>query len=131
MVTAVLDQSVDDLLPLLPTEDRAKVTKYIHTFWGCMDRLTIDVSALYTDARLTCVSKKEFAISTAKTLTQLERAMVFGLWDNKILSPRAAAMLIIKGGLASETKWAEMKQKIEASAFRNFDTSWDSMEVVE
>jgi len=131
LVTAVLDQSVDDLLPLLPTEDRAKVTKYIHTFWGCMDRLAIDVSALYTDARLTCASKKEFAISTAKTLTQLERAMVFGLWDNKILSPRAAAMLIIKGGLASETKWAEMKQKIEASAFRNFDTSWGSMEVVE
>lgn len=124
-VRALLDGDVDDLMPLLPEEDRAFFQRYIDRFWHAMSVLEDDIGILYHEMRQDYETKKEFAIASANDLTGLERKLVFALWDNKVADAQEAAASIIDSGLVSETKWAEMKQNIAMTANLNtFDAGW-------
>jgi RNA ligase len=133
LVTAILEEEVDDLLPLLPVEDRDRITKYIDRFWHRCGILEDDFAALYADVRENWETKKDFAISTfTKDLTQIEKSTMFAMWDGKRADAREAAMHIVTQGLTSETKWAEMKQNIAMSGnLNNFDTGWKEQEDLE
>jgi RNA ligase len=132
LVEAILEGKIDDLLPLLPQVDRDRVTVFVDKFWGATHRLAEDIDVLYNKAREDFATKKDFAIATAGKLTNLERAQVFGAWDKKIETALDGAMQIVKGGLTSETKWAEMKQKIaESTLFDDFATQWNNEETGE
>jgi len=129
LVEAILEGKVDDLLPLLPEDERKKVSAYVDSFWGFVYTLATDVSALYNRSRDGYVSKKDFAIGSEGDLTNLERAQVFGLWDGKVETPYDGVMKIINSGLTSETKWAEMRQSlVDSTVFTALDNEWNIKE---
>lgn len=124
-ITALLAEEVDDLMPMLPEDERGKLTAYIERFWRAVATLEDDIAALFAQAQENWPSKKDFAIGTADSLTSLERKVVFARWDGKIADGHEAAMQIVNSGLVSETKWDEMKQNIAmATSFHDFATGW-------
>ncbi len=131
LIQAIWEGKVDDLLPLLPEEDRARVQRFVDLYWRSVDTLMEDIKALYKAMRAEYETKKDFAIGTADSLTQMERGVVFGLWDEKV-GLSEAAMNILKNGLSSETRWAETKQNIAmASNFNNLVAHWQGTEDIE
>lgn len=127
LVTAILEGTVDDLLPLVPVEDRADIERYVKRFFWCKDRLVEDIRIMYEESRQEFVDKKSFATSDmgARGLTRLEASIVFSMWDGKLATAADAAMRIIETGLTSETKWREMKENLRmATRFNDFETVW-------
>lgn len=131
LIIAIFEGKVDDLLPLLPEEDRARVQKFVSLFWKSVHTLSDDIFELYNAMRAEYGSKKDFALGTADSLTQTERGVVFGMWDEKF-GATDAGLNIIKGGLSSETKWVTTKENIAlASHFNNLVAHWNGTEVDE
>lgn len=131
LIQAIWDGKVDDLLPLLPAEDRARVERFVSAYWRDVHTLGEDIFALYNSARDAYKDKKGFAIETSNSLTQLERGVVFGMWDGKYGATDAATN-ILKNGLASETKWADTKQNIAmATNFSPLTAHWNGSEDTE
>jgi len=131
LIQAIWDGKVDDLLPLLPEDERAKVQKFVSLFWKSVSDLSDDIFVLYNSMRAEYDTKKDFALGTADTLTQMERGVVFGMWDDKY-GATDAGINIIKNGLSSETKWAETKQNIAmATNLNNLVAHWQGTEDIE
>lgn len=124
LILAIFEGKVDDLLPLLPDEDRARVQRFVNAFWAAVHRLGGDIFELYNDMVQEHATKKDFALGTVDSLTQMERGVVFGMWDGKY-GATDAGMNIIKAGLSSETKWLETKQNIAmATTLNTWAASW-------
>lgn len=133
LITAILQEEVDDLLPLLPVEDRDNLLRYIARFWFCCEQLAGDIAFMYEQVRDVYETKKDFALSSiAKDCTSIEKTTIFAMWDGKRVDAKAAAMHIVNQGLTSETKWAETKQTIAMSTnYHTFDAGWQTQEDVE
>lgn len=133
LILALLDGRVDDLLAMLVGDDRVEVDTFINEFWQYIDFASGDVDVLFTDVCALFKDKKSFAISDfAKGLSQLERSVMFTLWDKKVEDSRAAVMGIIVNGLSSETAWDLKKARIEESAnLRTFGSMWKTKEDAE
>lgn len=133
LVTAIREETVDDLLPLIPEEDRARVQRFITAYFIWQKDLADDCRFLYEEMRDNYPTKKAFALGTNDgSLTQMERAIVFGMWDGKLEDGAAAAEKIISGGLSSETKWEETKQNVRmSSTLSSFKVTWEGTEVEE
>lgn len=131
LIQAIWDGKVDDLLPLLPEEDRARVQRFIAAYWRDVHTLGEDIFMLYNDMRDEYKTKKDFALGTADSLTQMERACVFGMWDGKY-GATDAGLNILKGGLSSETKWTDTKQNLAmATNFSRLTAHWQGTEDIE
>lgn len=128
LILALFDGDVDDLLPMLPEYEREGVQQFINKFWAAVHRLGDDIFVLFNEMTEEYESKKEFALGTNDSLTQMERGVVFGMWDGKY-GATDAALNIIKGGLTSETKWLETKQNIAmATALHSWAATWKGTE---
>lgn len=128
LILALFDGDVDDLLPMLPEYEREGVQQFINKFWAAVHCLGDDIFVLFNEMTEEYESKKEFALGTNDNLTQMERGVVFGMWDGKY-GATDAALNIIKGGLTSETKWLDTKQNIAvATAFHSWAAPWKGTE---
>jgi len=126
MVTAIFEGKIDDLLPLLPKDEAKQVLAYNDRLYAAIHRLADDIDVMWRWSVKAFYTKKDLAIKTKDSHTQLERSAMFALWDQKVDSPLNYAMQIVSSALSSETKWEEMKQNIAMSTnFQNFTTHWD------
>lgn len=111
LILAILEQEVDDLLPLVPEEEAAGIMGFADEFWGWVDSLADDIGGLHEYARATYQSKKDFAVAT-QDWERVSRSCVFTLWDGKEDTPRDLALSMIRTGLTSETKWAQFRESL-------------------
>lgn len=125
LLEVILDDSVDDLLPILPEDERVRLAQYVEDFWDYFNELAADIDNHYRMTRETCETKKNFALSQiAKDYPQV-RPWVFALWDGKVEGAGDAAMKVIVNGLSSETKWQETKSQW------NIPLNWNEVETDE
>jgi len=126
MVTAILDGKIDDLLPMLPEDAAKRVLDYVSRFYTAVERLSKDIDFIWAQSLEDFSTKKDLAIGTKDSHTQLERGALFALWDQKVEGPYTYAMQIVTNALSSETKWEEMKQNVAmATNFQDFTTHWN------
>jgi len=126
MVTAIFDGKIDDLLPLLPEDEAKQVMAYNDRLYAAVRRLADDIDSMWGWSVQEFSAKKDLAIGTKDSHTQLERGALFALWDQKVDSPYTYAMQIVTNALSSETKWEEMKQNIAmATNLFDFTTHWN------
>lgn len=111
LITVILADKVDDLLPLLDEEQRVRLTAFVDSFWNEMNHLDDAIAFYYTQAKAEFDTKRGFAVSGRLADSQHIRSTVFALWDGKVETPRDAVMKILETGLSSETKWKETKAK--------------------
>lgn len=125
LIEVVLADNVDDLLPLLPDEDRDRLLSYVDSFWTELQGLAMRIESNYGMVRAAYGDKKSFALGEwAKANTEM-RPIMFSLWDGKQDTAYNAAMAVMISALSSETKWQEAKSKY------GFCTEWNEKENVE
>ena len=66
VLTLVLDQGLDDLLPLLTEDDKKKVLDYQQGFYSNLLKITDNLITAYKIIRLATSSRKEFALHVSK-----------------------------------------------------------------
>lgn len=119
LVELILSEGLDDFLPMLSEEDATRVNAFNHEFHIEVGSVAGLVQNVYSGARRDYNTKRDFAVSGVLQDQPRLRSVVFALWDGKIENSFDAAIRIVRTGLASETKWREMKR------VWNFQTSWD------
>ena len=115
LILAILNSEVDDLLAMLPEEDRKEVDDFIREFWRWTDALALNIATVYSTARETYETKKDFACATTDW-RRMERACVFALWDGKAEDADEMARNLIDAALVSETKWEEFRETLGPAA---------------
>ena len=115
LITVILADTVDDLLPLLDAEDRDRLTSFVDSFWNDVNHLAEAIQFYYTQAKAEFDTKRDFAVSGKLADSPHIRSLVFALWDGKLEDSGKAAMKALESGLVSETKWQEAKAKWEFS----------------
>lgn len=111
----ILSEGLDDLIPILDGSDKVRILNYVDKFASEVSHRTGDLQSAYDRHRRMFATKKDFAIAKdPKTLAYPAwiRTATFALWDGKVADERAAVMRVIQGGMASETKFAEMKAEL-------------------
>lgn len=77
----ILDDKIDDILPLLPEEEKDKVLKFRDALTERLLYISNTAWNLLTDCKEQ-FSRKEFAIGPAKKIDGLLRSVIFKNWDN-------------------------------------------------
>ncbi len=113
------ENELDDLLPALFDEDRERISAHINRFtrelWAAGDR----IKDLYDSVRDQYETKKDFAISTADTMSHADRCMMFALWDKKFPNGIVLADNMVKRSLSSTEKFADTLSNL------GMNTKWE------
>lgn len=110
VVQAILEDKFDDLLPLLPEEDKVMLNNFFDKLNKIVDRIS---DQLYTDAndmKTVFGTKKAFALSPEQNVN---RSWVFSIWDN--CTQANARETVVKYLKAHSTKmfaYARMKEEM-------------------
>jgi RNA ligase len=112
LILAIMDQDVDDLLPLVPEKDSAEIRAFVDEFWIWMDSFIQDIKDTYAYATSEYATKKDFAIGTQGTWPHIARSIVFTKWDKKVATSRELAEQMVRNALTSETKWAQFRESL-------------------
>ena len=111
LILAILEQDVDDLIPLVPETESAAIRAFVDEFWEWFDHFAVSIAAIYQHARDMYETKKDFALGT-QDWPQNVRGAVFALWDGKAEGPRDMAMRMLESGLTTETKWGMFRESL-------------------
>jgi RNA ligase len=122
VVDLILNEGLDDLLPILDAADRTRILNYVDSFHNEIAFATGSLQAAYDRNRRMFETKKDFATAKdAKTLAYPAwyRGATFTLWDGKAADERDVVLKAIRVGLQSETRFNEVKSELELR------TKWD------
>jgi hypothetical protein len=111
MVTVVLADNVDDLLPLLSDDDRNRLIEFVDSFWEWKSTLACSIGAMYIKKSVEFDTKKDLAISdwAKEPGNRKWMSIIFSIWDGKTKSADEAVDKLLDAALKSETKWNEFK----------------------
>lgn len=127
LILAVLDQDIDDLLPLVPEEEVKAINEFVVDFWAFIDSMTFALEVTYKLARNAYDTKKDFALAS-QDWNRMERAAVFTLWDGKADNARELVLTIIRTALTTETKWAQFREDLGSRLDIGFDWNKEDVE---
>ena len=96
VLQTILDDAVDDLIPLLTPEDAERVKAFQTAFWASVDDLASEMADLYNAGCLMYPDRKDFATQFVQT---------------KILSIHAPIMYAMRGGKGSRQTIVDMISK--------------------
>lgn len=104
----IVDDSLDDMLPLQPETVRDRLLSYQHAIKQDIENFVMDVNAILRDGKY--VEKKDFAIATKDWNEPAIRNCVFHLWPEKNGDTYQLAY-----------EWAKKHLKMAASSADNFE----------
>lgn len=96
VLQTILQDSVDDLVPLLTPEDGERIQRFQNAFWMSVDDLASEMADLYNAGNFMYPEKKDFAVEFVQ---------------KKILPIHAPIMYAMKGGKGSKEVIVEMIHK--------------------
>jgi RNA ligase len=96
VLNCILQDSVDDLIPLLTPEDGERIQRFQNAFWMSVDDLASEMADLYNAGNFMYPEKKDFAVEFVQ---------------KKILPIHAPIMYAMKGGKGSKEVIVEMIHK--------------------
>lgn len=118
----ILDEKLDDLLPLLQVEDQTRVLAFRDAVLGDIRNFSTHVMNWHRDLREKGTTRKDFAINSAPILNDCLRAAIFALWDTHEDLPVAArsyTMGVVRRNLGSRASFARLQEGILRSAKYN------------
>jgi RNA ligase len=118
VVGLVLDEKVDDLLPLLPVSDRARLRNFDVDVWTDILHFQTVVNALLRSTE--GLARKEFAMAT-ETMDPLLRGSVFKHWDNRSCSADYVVELVRKH-LGSKAAYDKIKPILKTASWKENKT---------
>lgn len=118
VVGLVLDEKIDDLLPLLPASDRARLRNFDVNVWTDILHFQTVVNTLLRNTE--GLTRKEFAMAT-EAMDPLLRAAVFKHWDTRSCSADYVVELIRKH-LGSKTAYEKVKPILKTAVWKEIKT---------
>lgn len=93
VIQVILDDSVDDLIPLLTPEDAERILSFEKAFWLSVDEVAYEMAELFKSGNTAYPDKKDFALNFVQKM---------------ILPIHAPIMYAIKGGRGAKEVIVEM-----------------------
>jgi RNA ligase len=103
IIQVILNDSVDDMIPLLTPEDAQRLKDFQQSFWCAVDEVSSDLTEIFKGGDKMYPDKKEFAVEFVnKMLLPIHRPFMFGMKQGK----DCKQMLLdsIEKSLSSQTK---------------------------
>ena len=118
VLQTILNDSVDDLVPLLTPEDAERVKAFQNAFWASVMDLSIDMAHLFQLGVKKYPDKKDFAVEyVQKEIPPLYAPIMYAMKGGK--GSRATIVDMISKSLSSQTKidqnrwlWGELKWNV-------------------
>lgn len=103
IIQVILNDAVDDMIPLLTEDDATRLRKFQSEFWSAVDEVAQDLTTIFEGGDKMYPDKKEFAVEFVnKMLLPIHRPFMFGMKQGK----ECKELLIdsIEKSLTSQTK---------------------------
>jgi RNA ligase len=118
VLQTILNDAVDDLVPLLIPEDAERVKEFQNAFWASVMDLCIDIDHLFQMGVKKYPDKKDFAVEfVQKEILPMFAPIMYAMKNGK--GSRAAIVEMISKSLSSQTKidqnrwlWGELKWNV-------------------
>lgn len=99
----ILEDAVDDLIPLLTLEDAERVKSFQNAFWVSVDDLASEMVDLYNAGNLMYPEKKDFAVEFAqKKILPIHAPIMYGMKAGK--GAKNVIVDMISKSLSTQTK---------------------------
>lgn len=100
----VLEDKVDDLIPLLQPDEAKQVREYQRAVWDGVDAITAKLNWMYGSIgeKMKSKEKREFAVHHVKPLDKQYHGFMFGMWDGK--EPRDLLVAELKKSCSSQNR---------------------------
>ena len=99
----ILEDAVDDLIPLLTLEDAERVKSFQNAFWVSVDDLASEMVDLYNAGNLMYPEKKDFAVEFAqKKILPIHAPIMYGMKAGK--GAKNVSVDMISKSLSTQTK---------------------------
>lgn len=103
VLQTILDDAVDDLVPLLTPEDAQRVQEFQNAFWLSVDDLASEMADLYNAGITMYPDKKDFAVEfVQKKILDIHAPIMYAMKNGK--GSRAAIIDMIGKSLSTQTK---------------------------
>ena len=116
VVGLVLDEKIDDLMPLLNETDRAFLRAFEDDLWYDMLKFSTAVNAVLRNIEIGGVQRKEFALAS-ETMEPMLRAAVFEHFDIGSCDVKYVVDVVRKH-LDSESAFNKVKGIIKTASWR-------------
>ena len=84
IIQVILNDSVDDMIPLLTPEDAQRLKDFQQKFWCAVDEVSSDLTKIFKGGDMMYPDKKEFAVEFVnKMLLPIHRPFMFGMKQGK------------------------------------------------
>jgi RNA ligase len=84
IIQVILNDSVDDMIPLLTSEDAQRLKDFQQKFWCAVDEVSSDLTKIFKVGDMMYPDKKEFAVEFVnKMLLPIHRPFMFGMKQGK------------------------------------------------
>jgi RNA ligase len=104
IVNLYLNGQIDDVLALLPQEDKDKVNKYLFQLDKEIEEYAMSLTNIYWEYRATH-DRKSFALGPAQNLDKYAKAYIFKNWDER--------------GVTFLSSWVSLRKDVVASTSNN------------
>jgi RNA ligase len=123
VLQTILDDAVDDLVPLLAPDDAERLQRFQNAFWACLEDVACDLADLFVTGNTKYPDKKDFAVEFVQ----------------KILIPKyAPIMYAMKAGKGSQEVLIDMigkslssQPKIDAARWMFGGIDWNHIDTKE
>lgn len=103
VIQTILEDAVDDLIPLLTPEDAERVKSFQNAFWVSVDDLASEMSDLYNAGNLMYPEKKDFAVEfVQKKILPIHAPIMYGMKSGK--GAKNVIVDMISKSLSTQTK---------------------------
>ena len=103
IIQVILNDAVDDMIPLLTEDDATRLRKFQSEFWSAVDEVAQDLTSIFEGGDKMYPDKKEFAVEFVnRMILPMHRPFMFGMKQGK----ECKQLLIdsIEKSLSSQTK---------------------------
>ncbi len=84
IIQVILNDSVDDMIPLLTSEDAQRLKDFQQKFWCAVDEVSSDLTKIFKGGDMMYPDKKEFAVEFVnRMLLPIHRPFMFGMKQGK------------------------------------------------
>ncbi len=84
IIQVILNDAVDDMIPLLTEDDATRLRKFQTEFWSAVDEVAQDLTTIFEGGDKMYPDKKEFAVEFVnKMLLPIHRPFMFGMKQGK------------------------------------------------
>jgi len=118
VLQTILDDTVDDLVPLLTPEDAQRVKAFQNAFWMSVDDLASEMADLYNAGNIMYPEKKDFATKyVQRMILPIHAPIMYAMKGGK--GSRATIVDMISKSLTTQTKidqnrwlWGHLKWNV-------------------